>query len=147
MDKLIERIASLERMFGVLHGDIEKIKNKLSIDQEIQNEIEITRRANIIADEKFNDYLGKGGKKTINKWRVLKVVLEFAAAIILFTMVFRELSNIGKKLDNFGTPVTTRRGEYFELPSDVEIKMWPQDFVRKDTAKRDVETKDNLSND
>jgi hypothetical protein len=115
--------------------EVKKITDKLSTRSEINTEIEVTRRASILAEELVGKLLNKPEVKAkIVIMNIVKFISIFVISVVFFILMYSGLRKIAKKIDDFGVPVGTYRGVITPLPQGYEIKVYPKGF-KGDTIK------------
>ena len=118
-----KQIKALGHKLDLIVTQIDSINEKLSFKNELKNEIEINHRANIRAEEKINDFIGKAKwKKTINIGRAIGVVAGVVIITIALVVIFNGLKAVNYKLDMMGTPIKLRNGNTLLIPSDTIVK-------------------------
>jgi hypothetical protein len=129
-DKLIAlKVKGIVKDIAFIKSRLIEIHDKLSTVAEINTELEITRRVEV----EVNKVMDKEDTKKNVKWdNIVKTVGMIVGILGLLAMGYFNNKNIERKLDNFGVavPVNTRSGEIINLPSDIKIKMFPNDFIK-----------------
>jgi hypothetical protein len=129
-DKLVAlKVKGIVKDIAFIKSRLIEIHDKLSTVAEINTELEITRRVEV----EVNKVMDKEDTKKNVKWdNIVKTVGMIVGILGLLAMGYFNNKNIERKLDNFGVavPVNTRSGEIINLPSDIKIKMFPNDFIK-----------------
>jgi hypothetical protein len=116
--------------------EVKKITDKLSTRSEINTEIEVTRRASILAEELVGKLLVKPEiKAKIDFMNIIKFISIIVISVLFLILMYDGFKKINHKIDDFGVPVGTFRGVITPLPPGYDIKVFPKDFDGKDTIK------------
>jgi hypothetical protein len=107
-----------------LRLDIIDIREKLGVIAKV--DFDIDERIKINLKEL------KNRKSTI--WEIIRTVGLTILIVLFMIYISVTMIKIGNKIDDFGSPVVVRGGQYVPLPPDARIKFWPKDF-EGDTAK------------
>jgi hypothetical protein len=101
--------------FQATHTGEEKTKKDMESKQLIASELKQTQRRD-------------------TWYRILTII---GLVIILFGLYLnnRKSNKIEKRVDDLGAPVVTRGNKIMDLPSDAQIRFFPNDFL-KDTIKK-----------
>jgi hypothetical protein len=123
-----EEISSKLRYINIelddLRLDIIDVREKLGVIAKVDFDIDERIKLNL---KEF-----RNRKSTI--WEIIRTVGLTVLIVIFMIYISIAYIKIGKKIDDFGTPVVVRGSQYVPLPPDARIKFYPKDFTG-DTTK------------
>jgi hypothetical protein len=123
-----EEISSKLRYMNIelddLRLDIIDIREKLGVIAKVDFDI----------DERIKLNLKEIRNRKSTIWEIIRTVGLTVLIVIFMIYISIAYIKIGKKIDDFGAPVGTYRGEIVPLPPGFEIKIFPKDFTG-DTTK------------
>lgn len=126
MTKKVEDIEThLTGISGMVKDLHEESIGKKAIDKKEKNDFDINNIAQNLQLQKKGD-----------NWYKILTILGLAVAIYFGFHNGKKSDATNKKIENLGEPVVVNfRGQMVGLPNGYSLKMFPKDFVKKDTIK------------